>query len=179
MVRRRERRIISSRECPPLVQRLYPPIDTTGTDLLFQISSQRYERGSIIGRRADDLLDFLSPDGLQCICLGNCHTEQGSKGGFFMIESVSHKGLKKLFETGKKGGVTPHLAEKLLDILDVLEAATEVSDVGSLPGSNLHPLKGVEDVWSVDVTGNWRVHFRFKDGIVSDVDLIDPHKGRK
>ncbi len=29
--------------------------------------------------------------------------------------------------------------------------------------------------WSVSVTGNWRVVFRFEDGEVVDVDLIDYH----
>jgi proteic killer suppression protein len=29
--------------------------------------------------------------------------------------------------------------------------------------------------WSVAVSGNWRVVFRFEDGNASDVDLIDYH----
>ena len=29
--------------------------------------------------------------------------------------------------------------------------------------------------WSVRVTGNWRVVFRFEDGKAVDVDLIDYH----
>ena len=44
------------------------------------------------------------------------------------------------------------------------------------PGFRLHPLKGDRvGQWSVRVSGNWRVAFRFEDGEVVDVDLIDYH----
>ena len=40
----------------------------------------------------------------------------------------------------------------------------------------LHPLKGDRaGQWSVRVSGNWRVVFRFEDGEAVDVDLIDYH----
>ena len=42
------------------------------------------------------------------------------------------------------------------------------------PGFRLHPLKGDRaGQWSVRVSGNWRVVFRFEDG--EAVDLIDYH----
>ena len=44
------------------------------------------------------------------------------------------------------------------------------------PGFRLHPLKGDRaGQWSVRVSGNWRVVFRFEDGEAVDVDLIDYH----
>ena len=44
------------------------------------------------------------------------------------------------------------------------------------PGFRLHPLKGDRArQWSVRVSGNWRVVFRFEDGEAVDVDLIDYH----
>ncbi|MDE2764264.1 MAG: type II toxin-antitoxin system RelE/ParE family toxin, partial [Gemmatimonadota bacterium] len=43
-------------------------------------------------------------------------------------------------------------------------------------GFRLHPLKGDRaGQWSVRVSGNWRVVFRFEDGEAVDVDLIDYH----
>ena len=40
----------------------------------------------------------------------------------------------------------------------------------------MHPLKGDRaGQWSVRVSGNWRVVFRFEDGEAVDVDLIDYH----
>ena len=45
-----------------------------------------------------------------------------------------------------------------------------------LPGYRLHPLKGNRrGQWSVYVSGNWRMVFRFVDGEAVDVDLIDYH----
>ena len=44
------------------------------------------------------------------------------------------------------------------------------------PGFRLHPLKGDRSgEWSVRVSGNWRVVFRFESGEAVDVDLIDYH----
>ncbi len=43
-------------------------------------------------------------------------------------------------------------------------------------GFRLHPLKGHRaGQWSVRVSGNWRVVFRFEDGEAVDVDMIDYH----
>jgi toxin HigB-1 len=44
------------------------------------------------------------------------------------------------------------------------------------PGYVLHPLRGdLGGFWSVRVSGNWRVIFRFEDGGAFDVDLVDYH----
>ncbi len=46
-----------------------------------------------------------------------------------------------------------------------------------LPGFRLHRPKGdLEGFWSVTVSGNWRVIFRFEGGHASDVDLVDYHQ---
>jgi proteic killer suppression protein len=46
----------------------------------------------------------------------------------------------------------------------------------NLPGFRLHALKGdLAGRWSVTVSGNWRIVFRFESGDASDVDLIDYH----
>lgn len=38
------------------------------------------------------------------------------------------------------------------------------------------PLKGdLKGFWSITITGNWRVIFRFEDGDAFDVDLVDYH----
>ncbi len=45
-----------------------------------------------------------------------------------------------------------------------------------LPGYRLHPLKGrLAGYWSVTVSGNWRIVFRFEDSHAFDVDLVDYH----
>ncbi len=62
-----------------------------------------------------------------------------------------------------------------LRILFRLQEATGPASADA-PGFRLHPLKGDwAGVWSVRVSGNWRVVFRFEDHEVVDVNLIDYH----
>ena len=92
------------------------------------------------------------------------------------IRSFRHKGLKRLYEAGEKKEVPPSLAEKIADILLAIDEAQRPQDVGLFPGWRLHPLKGdLKGFWSVSVTGNWRVIFRFEKGDAFDVDLVDYH----
>ena len=45
-----------------------------------------------------------------------------------------------------------------------------------LPGLRLHELKGKrKDTWSVNVSGNWRITFRFDGVDAVDVDYEDYH----
>ena len=92
-----------------------------------------------------------------------------------MIQSFRHRGLRRVFETGSTAGIPPQFAKRLGVILAVLNRAHEIRDA-DLPGFRLHPLKGLrKGTWSVWVSGNWRVTFRFKNGDVSDVNLEDYH----
>lgn len=92
-----------------------------------------------------------------------------------MITSFKHKGLRDFFETGTKKGIQPDHAAKLKRILDRLHAAQEITDM-RFPGSNLHLLEPKQDrVWSVSVSGNWRVTFILENGEARDVHYIDYH----
>ncbi len=92
-----------------------------------------------------------------------------------MIKSFRHKGLKRLFETGERRGVTPNLANRLRRQLDVLNRARTTTDM-NLPGYRLHQLKGSRSgTWSVSVSGNWRITFTFEGEDAVDVDLEDYH----
>ena len=92
-----------------------------------------------------------------------------------MIESFRHKGLRALYESANRQKVPAAHAEKIRRILARLNEASKVQDMG-LPGFKLHPLKGERTgTWSVWVSGNWRITFRFENGNAFDVDLIDYH----
>ena len=57
----------------------------------------------------------------------------------------------------------------------ILAVASSPTDLDQ-PGYRLHPLKGDRrGLWSVCVSGNWRIVFCFADGEPVDVDLIDYH----
>ena len=92
-----------------------------------------------------------------------------------MIKRWKHKGLKELFLKGTKKGVQPDMADRLRRRLDVLDAANSLEALG-LPGFRLHPLSGeMKGKYSIRVTGNWRITFRFENGDVLNVDLEDYH----
>jgi proteic killer suppression protein len=86
-----------------------------------------------------------------------------------------HKGLRAFFETGITRGIRPEHAGRLRLILARLNAATEPRDM-NLPGLRLHPLKGrLKGAWAVDVSGNWRLVFRFEGKDAVAIDYVDYH----
>ncbi|HEU0176638.1 MAG TPA: type II toxin-antitoxin system RelE/ParE family toxin [Blastocatellia bacterium] len=90
-----------------------------------------------------------------------------------MIESFRHKGLKDFWEKGGRKGIQHALVPRIEKVLDALDAATDVSQL-YLPGFNLHPLKGDrKGEWSIWVSGNYRMTFRFAQGDACDVNLED------
>ena len=92
-----------------------------------------------------------------------------------MIVGFRHKGLGLLFEHGDRRKVRADHAGKIERILARLDEATEPGHM-NLPGYRLHPLKGDRaGHWSVSVSGNWRIVFRFAGGNAHDVDLVDYH----
>jgi toxin HigB-1 len=92
------------------------------------------------------------------------------------IRSFRHKGLKRLFENDDRRGVSAGQAQKISDVLAALDTAEGPGDMGLFPGWHLHPLKGDhKGSWSVTITGNWRIVFRFVKGDAFDVDLTDYH----
>jgi proteic killer suppression protein len=92
-----------------------------------------------------------------------------------LIQSIRHKGLKRLYEDDDPRGVMGEHVQKLRDVLARLDAASTVEDM-DLPGFRLHALKGDwKGFWAVTVRANWRIVFRFAAGDARDVDYVDYH----
>lgn len=92
-----------------------------------------------------------------------------------MIMSIEHKGLADLHWKDQSKGIMQSLVKRLKQILALLDTARIIDDM-NLPGLKLHPLKGdMKGFYSVSVSGNWRVIFRFVDGNALDVNLVDYH----
>ena len=92
-----------------------------------------------------------------------------------MIVGFKHKGLERFFRTGSTRGIQAAHASKITRILQTLDAAASAQGM-DLPGFRLHPLKGkLRGLWSVTVSGNWRITFRFTDRGAELVDYQDHH----
>lgn len=92
-----------------------------------------------------------------------------------MIKGFRHKGLKAFYSYGSKSGIQANHAERLRLILARLDAAREPGDM-NLPGLRLHRLSGdLKGFWAVEVSGNWRVIYRFEGQDAFDVDYLDYH----
>ncbi len=92
-----------------------------------------------------------------------------------MIRGFKHKGLEKFFLKGAKSGIQAKHANRLRLILGRLNASTSPGDM-DLVGLKLHELSGRrKGTWSVWVSGNWRVTFRFESKDADGVDYEDYH----
>ena len=87
----------------------------------------------------------------------------------------AHKGLRALFERHDARWLNADLVPRIERILSDLDAAESPHDM-RIPGYRLHALKRAQlGLWSVRVSGNWRIVFRFIASEAVDVDLVDYH----
>ena len=92
-----------------------------------------------------------------------------------MIRSFTCKDSQQLFAGlgPKRFRAIQAQAERKLQMLD---AATDVTDLRSPPGNRLEKLAGDRSgQWSIRINQQWRVCFRFENGDVHDVEIVDYH----
>lgn len=92
-----------------------------------------------------------------------------------MIQTFRNKALEKLLKENISKGIPKELEKKIRIRLEVIDAAVIIDDI-RLPGYDLHELMGDRtETWSIKVSANWRITFRFEDGEAYDVELEDYH----
>jgi len=92
-----------------------------------------------------------------------------------MIVSIRHKGLKQYYVDGNGSKLPAKQLSKIRRIFDALDAIASETDITAL-GMGAHKLKGeYAGFWSLSVTGNYRIIFRFVPPDVHDVDYLDYH----
>ncbi|EFI36117.1 plasmid maintenance system killer [Desulfonatronospira thiodismutans ASO3-1] len=92
------------------------------------------------------------------------------------IVSFKHKGLKKLYENDDPSGLPNQHVVKIKNILAALEFAGDLSQVASVPGWKLHPLKGDrKGEYAITVTGNMRITFYLKGNNIHLINFEDYH----
>jgi proteic killer suppression protein len=92
------------------------------------------------------------------------------------IGTFRHKGLRRLYEDDDLSGLPAHSVRKIKAILAALAFADDLSQVATMPGWKLHPLRGDrKGEYSIAVTGNWRITFRLQGNVVTEVNFEDYH----
>jgi proteic killer suppression protein len=93
-----------------------------------------------------------------------------------MIVSISHKGLRLLWEKNDPSKLSSEQVNKIRRILSVLDTAKNLDSLKAIPGYRLHLLSGdLKGLWSVSITGNYRIVFRFEEENASDLNYVDYH----
>lgn len=92
-----------------------------------------------------------------------------------MIIGFKHKGLKLYYEKGNTSRLPAQQIAKIRLILTRLDASRAPNHM-NVPGYHFHPLSdSPKGFYSVRVTGNYRVVFRFEGEDATDVDYTDYH----
>ena len=78
-----------------------------------------------------------------------------------MIKNFVHKGLKRFFTQDDRSLLSAKDCPRISRILDRLDGALDAMDM--------------KVIWSVTVSKNWRITFRFENGDAHDVSLEDYH----
>jgi proteic killer suppression protein len=92
-----------------------------------------------------------------------------------MIKSFANKDTQALFEgsSPRRFRAIQEVAERKLTQLD---AAATLDFLRAPPGNRLEALKGDrKGQYSIQVNEQWRVCFKFRNGDVFDVEIVDYH----
>jgi len=92
-----------------------------------------------------------------------------------MILNIRHKGLRVFWEKGETRRLNQNWLDRIDRIMNALDQAQTPADM-DLPGFRLHMLRGdYQGFYAADVSGNWRIVFRFEGNDTTDIDLTDYH----
>jgi proteic killer suppression protein len=94
-----------------------------------------------------------------------------------VIRSFANSATRRFYELGKLSGFTGLGAAAAHELLAVLDAATNLSELGNLRSAGLHKLKGDRRrQWAMTINRRWRLCFEFRDGDAFNVEIVDYHK---
>lgn len=96
-----------------------------------------------------------------------------------MIKTFGDKATEDLYHGKRTKRVLrfpPDLLKTALRKLDMLNAATKLSDLRVPPNNRLEKLSGdLDGYWSIRVNDQWRIIFEWSDSDAYRVSLVDYH----
>ncbi|MBI4723803.1 MAG: type II toxin-antitoxin system RelE/ParE family toxin [Rhodomicrobium sp.] len=91
------------------------------------------------------------------------------------VKRIKSNKLKRLVKHGDGSKIDPKWLRKVQRVLHMLNAAVHPAEL-DLPGFGLHEMKGNRaGTFSVTISGNWRLTFRWDESGPYDLDLEDYH----
>lgn len=92
-----------------------------------------------------------------------------------MIKTFKCKDTEALWN-GQRVARFANIAGVALRKLQQLNAAATLGFLRSPPGNRLEPLQGDrQNQWSIRVNDQWRIGFRWEDGLAFEVEIVDYH----
>lgn len=93
-----------------------------------------------------------------------------------MIRSFADKETEKIASGDRSRKVPPDIQQRAFNRLQQLAAASELIDLGTVPGNRLHALTADRiGQHSVSINKQWRICFAWRDGGADDVEITDYH----
>ena len=93
----------------------------------------------------------------------------------YICAFAGKKKLQNFFEKGSTAGIPAVHAKKIALRLQLIDEAQTIQQLDT-QSLRLHQLKGDRTgIWSIRVTGNWRITFRFEDGNAYILNYEDYH----
>lgn len=93
-----------------------------------------------------------------------------------MIKNFKQPYLEQFWNIGRHKRIASYLKNRLVRKLDMLNSVKELRDLSSPPSNRLHPLHGDrKGQWAISVSGQWRLCFKFENGDILDVELVQYH----
>jgi len=98
-----------------------------------------------------------------------------------MIASFGDKASENLYhgtETARVRGIPRQIWRVACRKLDMIEYAEALADLRVPPGNRLEALKGdMAGYHSIRINDQWRIVFRWQDGVARSVSVVDYHAG--
>lgn len=93
-----------------------------------------------------------------------------------MIVSFGNKDTLKIWEGERVRGMANDLQEIARRKLRMLNNSVSLIDLQIPPSNRLEKLKGnLRDFYSIRINDQWRIIFKWSNGIASEVEIIDYH----
>jgi len=93
-----------------------------------------------------------------------------------VIENFGDSNTENIYKGLRVRKIPGDIQERARRKLRMINQARIVQDLRVPPGNRLEPLSGnLTGFWSIRINQQWRVIFRWKDGLKHDVEITDYH----